>query len=286
MRGANFLERNADGVAQVQVVRAPFGNAPVEQALKRRRRPCARVHAVGDRVDREVREHALRHFAVLHRHAVHEAREAQRDVGHVERAARRRSAPPRAARSARRRAPREDIERELVVAGRHRRVRREHAAAADRLDVGLVELERLAAVELPLEQAERQQRRVAFVEVVDLGRGGRARGGARRRPSRARLPGEPIVTVAAVQVVGQRAVELGVFRKLGVEQIDRHFVARDAADRILPGPNRAPVRPSIVTVARASTGSSPPPGATPTGARSGCRSRRCAARSSPSDAAA
>ena len=61
------------------------------------------------------------------------------------------------------------VDRELVVAGGHRRVRREHASAPDRLDVGLVELERLASVELPLEKTERQQRRVAFVQVVDLG---------------------------------------------------------------------------------------------------------------------
>ena len=57
--------------------------------------------------------------------------------------------------------------RELVVAGRHRRVRREHAAAPHGFEVGLVELERLAAVELPLEQAEREQRRVPFVQVVE-----------------------------------------------------------------------------------------------------------------------
>ena len=35
----NLLERDTDGVAQVVVVRAPFGDPPIEQGLKRRRGP-------------------------------------------------------------------------------------------------------------------------------------------------------------------------------------------------------------------------------------------------------
>ena len=80
------------------------------------------------------------------------------------------------------------VDRKLVVAGRNGRVRREHASAPHLFDVGFVELERLTSVELPLEQTQREQRRVAFVQMVELRRDSRARAAARRRPCRARSP--------------------------------------------------------------------------------------------------
>ena len=81
--------------------------------------------------------------------------------------------------------------RERVVARGHRRVRREHAVCAHRLDVrrrsSVVES---PAAQLPLEQRQRQQRRVAFVHVVEqsLLRPERMHD-SRRRPCPARLPG-------------------------------------------------------------------------------------------------
>ena len=44
------------------------------------------------------------------------------------------------------------VDRELVVAGGHGRVRREDAVLPHRLQVRVVELEVLAAIELPLQQ--------------------------------------------------------------------------------------------------------------------------------------
>src|SRR5262245_50744148 len=36
VRGANLRKRNADGVAEIEIVRTPLGNALVEQTLNRR----------------------------------------------------------------------------------------------------------------------------------------------------------------------------------------------------------------------------------------------------------
>jgi hypothetical protein len=56
--GANFFERNADGVAKVVVVGALSGEVFVEELTERLRGPRERVHAVGDGADRVSWEHA------------------------------------------------------------------------------------------------------------------------------------------------------------------------------------------------------------------------------------
>ena len=133
--------------------------------------------------DRVLGEHPARHVAVPHRHAVHEAREVQREVRHVQHPLVHAAAAfeQRDALVAEHVA--HHVERELVVPRRHRRVRREDAPVAHRLEVGVVELEVLPAVELPLEQLQRQQRRVPFIEMVDrLRRRTPSPGAAPRRP--------------------------------------------------------------------------------------------------------
>src|SRR5262249_15544707 len=104
---------------------------------------------------------------MLHRDAVHEAREPKRKMREVE----------RSTLDALRRLEQRDllvtndapdqIHRELVVPRGHRRVRREHTSAPHRLDVGFVELERLSPVELPIQETQREERRMSLVEVID-----------------------------------------------------------------------------------------------------------------------
>ena len=251
MRLADLLERDADRIAQVQVVAPPLGDPLVEQRRERGGGPGHRVHPVRDRVDRIVGEHGARHVAVAHRHAVDEPREVQREVRHVQHPL----VHPARALEQRHALVAEHVphhlERELVVAGRHRRVRREDAALAHRFEVRVVELEVLTFLDLPLEQLEREERRVPLVQMVDrpvlvahlL---------EQRRAAHAEhdLLTQPIVLVAPIQRVGERAVPIGVLREHRVEEEHRHFVPAHIQARTCTS------RPSIVTELRASTGSS------------------------------
>src|SRR6185437_8347187 len=98
------------------------------------------------------------------------------------------------------------VERKAVVARRHGCVRGEHAAAAHGLEVALIELERLASVELPVEQTEGEQRRVAFVQVIELRRAAERAQQRRATHSKQDFLTEAIVAVAAVEIVGELAV--------------------------------------------------------------------------------
>src|SRR5881275_1811064 len=58
------------------------------------------------------------------------------------------------------------VDGKLVVACRHRRVRRKDDATPHGIEIRLVELEARAPIELPLEEAEREQRRMSLVQVI------------------------------------------------------------------------------------------------------------------------
>jgi hypothetical protein len=236
VRLADLLERYANGIPQIQIVAPPLRHPPVEQLRELRTGPRHRVHAVGDRVHRILREHPARHVAVAHRHAVHEAREVQREVRHVQHPL------VHPARSFQERDTlvaehvAHHLERELVVAGRHRRVRREDAAVAHRLQIGVVQLEVLPPVELPLEQLQGEQRRVPFIEVVDRLPFDPNRLQQARAPHPEHdLLTQPIVLVATVERVGERLVPLRVLGELGVEEVHRHLVSAHSFHGELPG---------------------------------------------------
>src|SRR5689334_12717736 len=97
---------------------------------------------------------------MLHRHAVHEPRQPQREMREVERCVidALRLLQQRHLVMAQDMA--HHVDGELVVPRRHRRVRREHYSATYGVDVGFVELEVRATVELPLEETQGEERRV------------------------------------------------------------------------------------------------------------------------------
>src|SRR4051794_12530612 len=99
--------------------------------------------------------------------------------------------------------------------------------AAYCLQVGLVELERLPTVELPIEKTESEQRRMSFVEVVQLGRTIQSAQQSGATHSEHYLLAQSVVTIAAVQTVGEGSVPVGVLGELRVEQVYRNLMARD-----------------------------------------------------------
>ena len=128
--------------------------------------------------------------------------------------------------------------REAVVAGRNRRVRGEHALPPHLLDVRLGGAAQRAAAQLALEQRQRQQRRVAFVHVVDVYMQAQRMRHAHAAHAQHDLLLQPVVGVAAVQVIGQAAVPARVPVQIGVQQIDRHHVPEAAHQVVAPRAHR------------------------------------------------
>ena len=111
------------------------------------------------------------------------------------------------------------------MAGGHGRVRREDAALPHALEIGVVQLEMLAPIELTLQQLEREQCRVPFVQVVDHARVVAHRLEQARAPhAQHDLLAETVVLVAAVERVRQRAVPLLVLGQVRIEEEHGHLV--------------------------------------------------------------
>ena len=182
-----------------------------------------------------VGEHLLRDLAVLHGHAVDVAREAQRQVGHVEQ----RVVQAAEALDGVAALLAEDgvhlVEAELVVAGGHRRVGGEDALVGDLGDILFGRLGERRAVEVLLQQADAEQRGVALVHVVDLGLDAERLQQRDAAEAEHGLLAEAVVGVAAVEVVGEAAVVGVVAFEVGVEQEDGDDVAGDAHDIEAPG---------------------------------------------------
>ena len=172
------------------------------------------------------------------RDAIDVAARLQREVGHVQRFADQQVGGERFVR-----APvvghhlLHQRERELVVARGHRRVRREHASA---LDVGgdFTRHHRHAPAPHFLEaelQHERGRVSLVHVEAADLVQAERAKN-AHATDAEQQFLAQPVAQVAAVQVVGQSAVRIGVSRHVGVEKQDGHDVSADAGHLVAPRP--------------------------------------------------
>ena len=201
--------------------------------------PGREVHTVGHRRDRHLAfeqarpervQQLLRGAAVHLADAVDVAREAHREVGHVEDAAavfavlapQREEAVPRQADpllGVAEVGP-DQVLAEAVVTRRHRRVRREQRGLRD---VGPRRLEGqpLAAHE-QRRALERQERRVPLVHVV--ARRTQVHGAQQAHAAAAQhdLLLDPHLALAAVEVARDRAVLFAVLRHVGVEQVERH----------------------------------------------------------------
>ena len=181
----------------VDLVEPAGAEVMIEQLEHRAGHPGRHVHAVGDAAHRDLigrrvgphrPPHRSRDLAVQRADAVDVRRRAQRERGHVELRsaavvvlAQREEALPVLADLA----PRagevflDQVEREGIVAGRHRRVRREHGRAPDLFERVV---ERAALLDDLANALQRDERRVAFVEVPHRRRDAkRAQARARRR---------------------------------------------------------------------------------------------------------
>ena len=175
---------------------------------------------------------------MLHGHAVGIARKAQRQQRHVQQSVAEASQLFQARRPIAAQNADRLLGREAVVPGRHRRVRGEHALAPHLLDVGLGGPVLRPAAQLAFEQRQRQQRRVAFVHVVHVYAQAQRMGHAHAAHAQHDLLLQPVIRVAAVEVVGQSAVPSRIFVEVGVEQINRHHVAGLPAHVIAPRAHR------------------------------------------------
>ena len=169
---------------------------------------------------------------MLLRHAVHEAAVVQRQVGHVQDAveAELDGAPVvRAVVVGQHLA--QQRQRKLVVAGRHRRVRREDTQRLDRERDLACRLAHAAALHFFEAQFEHQQRRVALVhvEAPDVVVTQRAQH-THAADAENDFLAQPVAVVTAVQGVGEVAVGLRVFGQVAVEQQHRHRGPGDALD--------------------------------------------------------
>ena len=196
------------------------------------------MHAVGNRVDGKLREHCARDLGVLHGHAVCIAREAQRQQRHVqhfiaETAHQLQARRPVAAQNAN-----GLLGGEAVVAGRNRRVRSKDALIPHLFNVGLRGAVQRSAAQLPFQQRQCQQRRVALVHVVDIHLVAQCAGHARAAHAQHNLLLQAVVGVAAVQVIGEAAIPTRVFFHIRVQQIDGHHVPGAAHHVIAPAAHR------------------------------------------------
>jgi hypothetical protein len=118
-------------------------------------------------------------------------------------------------------------EREGIVAGRHRRVSREHRRPADVLQGGF---ERLALFDLIANPLEHHERRVAFVQMPH--RRGRAERFQRAHAADAEddLLLDARLPISAVQPRGELTIPWSVFLQIGVEQVQRHAAETHAPD--------------------------------------------------------
>ena len=101
--------------------------------------------------------------------------------------------------------------------------------------VGFIDRPGGAAAQLLLKQGEGQQGRVAFIHVVNIHAMAEGAGHARSAHAEDNLLLQAIVSIAAVEVVGEAAVPTGVSVDVGIEQINGHDVAVASDEIIAPG---------------------------------------------------
>jgi hypothetical protein len=166
VRVEDVVQRDADRLAQAEVVGAPVGQKTVEQRGMRLRRPRSRVDAVGDRLDLVPREHRPRHLAVTHRNRVVVVRPVERERRHVELAAQL-AHPLQGLDGPAIEHLVDQIARKPVVAGRDGRVRREHAALPHGFEIVVVLADQLRDDERGMSLVHVVARDVAAGDGVD-----------------------------------------------------------------------------------------------------------------------
>ena len=202
------------------------------------REPRADVDAVGDVADRhlllgstrkERRPHRARHLAVQRRHGIGAARQLQREdrhaeafvrIGRIDASERQQLVCAQSHRLAQRAEMLlDEMRREAIVPGRHRRVRRED-------DLRRNSAQRFAGADAfgrhaLRRQLERGERAVSFVEMDDAGRDAERRQRLDAADAEQQLLADADAIVAAVQARCQVAVFGLVAVDVGIEQQQR-----------------------------------------------------------------
>ena len=172
---------------------------------------------------------------MLHSHAVGVARKLQRQQRHVQHsiAITAQLFQPRRAIAA------QDaiglLGGKAVVAGRHRRVRSEHALLPHQRQIGFRRRAQRPSAQLALDQRQRQQRRVALIHVEHVYPQAQSTGQPYAAHAQHDLLLQTVIRVAAIQVIGKPAIPPRVAVDIRVEQIDRNDVPVAAHHIVAPG---------------------------------------------------
>ena len=198
------------------------------------------MHSVGDVVDSVVvegvfgLEQLAGYFTMLLGHAVDVMAEVQREISHVQLAGAAKDFVHLREVAAPQNAP-DMIQRKPVVTRRDRSVRGEDALRLNCLHVIVVESISVKPASAFIEQFQSQQRRMTLVHVkaADVVITERP-----EHPNPADAENnfltQPVVRIAAVKDVRERAIPLRIFRQVRIEEGDRDRMAADSIDCVLP----------------------------------------------------
>src|SRR6266568_2144540 len=127
------------------------------------------------------------------------------------------------------------VERKSVVAGWHGSMRGEDTLPLDCLHILVVEAVAVKPSRPFVQQLQYEQCGVALVHVkaADFMVAERAEH-PHAADAKDNFLAKPVVGVAAVKMMGERAVPFGIFREIGIQQNHRHFVAAGSFDHKLP----------------------------------------------------
>ena len=93
-------------------------------------------------------------------------------------------------------------------------------------------------VQLLLQHRDRQQRRVALVHVIDRRLVFQSAQQPRSANTEDRLLAQPVVCIASVQMIGQRAIFRVILIQVRIQKINGNSVPRDAFHVVAPCPHR------------------------------------------------
>src|SRR6266567_967174 len=233
----DFHQRDSARVAEVQIVPPPLRDVPVVELAECRSRPGDRVHSIGNGADGIQRKHFLGNLSVMHGHAVDVTRKLESQIGHVQcafRAAPRDFENPHPLGS-------QDLlhqrSRELVVARWYRRVRCENALRANRFEILFGRRAELGLPKPLLQKTQGKQGGMPFIHVIagEVCVTQFAKDSHSADAEQGFLA-QPVMSIIAVEMVGESSIPGRVFRQVRVEQIDRNLVPENSANRIFPRP--------------------------------------------------
>lgn len=194
------------------------------------------MNAVGDGVDGVAREHEARHFSVLFGNAVYVAAQVEGEIGHVQNGTVSGNFLEAEKVFAVTDHPARQVQGELIVPGGDRGMGREDALFPDRFYV--VRSDHLSSgfLRLLVQELQGEEACVPFIhmEAPDV-----VVAELTEHPDAAdpenHLLTQPVVRVPSVKRMGQYSGPIGIFRKIGIQKIDRNNKPACALNLVFPG---------------------------------------------------